>query len=686
MPNASNSASSSSPDMDSTEISSGSSRLSHGVDKSHNIPDPAPVTAGYTGSKCDAKHLYNHSVAGRSNWSEFEDPVKAESRLVELSKPYAIVHRCSRGANGQWGTKSLEVQNPQLRSVLDDVFKDYQNWYPDCEPYAFSPPFKPLIHRWEKILESRDQQRDEAAKGYTTLFITELKPQLEPYFSVLERIKRTGVISFGHIWYIFAPGDLVITRKEGILSAAKLRALKLVEEHGMNSYWKFTIDQLDWNGSNCGFASTSAYILEFVEPRSVTKLDILPFNMDPHREGIQKQLLARGQKFAALRGCHVKTCIGTKYVVRGTKEKEIRETVSGRVVIDAYAFYKCQNKEVPKLSQNAAGGSPAKTINKSAEASGGHDPGEKERHEELHPLTDIECITAVSRVKGFDLKSKEWCEFNVDDIQEPEWNDSAYDNLVLPQREKDLIIAFADRTRRNKRAFDDFIKHKGQAALAFNHPNLHSKLTNIGQGIIILLYGPPGVGKTLTAESVAEKSRSPLYVLSAGDLGTDAEKVEAGLNRALECCHLWNALLLLDEADVLLETRGSDSLDRNELVSIFLRRLEHYRGLMFLTTNRIRAIDPAFKSRIDITLPYNDLDESARRQVWANFIGCLAPGTHAITDGDINKLAECPLNGREIKNSIKIAQVLASNDERLSMGHLETVVGIRKRFLVLESE
>ena len=75
------------------------------------------------------------------------------------------------------------------------------------------------------------------------------------------------------------------------------------------------------------------------------------------------------------------------------------------------------------------------------------------------------------------------------------------------------------------------------------------------------------MGKTLTAEAVAEKSRTPLYVLSASDLGTNPAKVDSALTEALECCQMWNAALLLDEADVFLECRSAASLDRNELVS-----------------------------------------------------------------------------------------------------------------------
>jgi hypothetical protein len=66
---------------------------------------------------------------------------------------------------------------------------------------------------------------------------------------------------------------------------------------------------------------------------------------------------------------------------------------------------------------------------------------------------------------------------------------------------------------------------------------------------------------------VAEKARVPLYLMSAGMLGTSPQVVEPALTHALELCRLWNAMLLLDEADVFLGERLDDSLNRNELVS-----------------------------------------------------------------------------------------------------------------------
>ena len=59
----------------------------------------------------------------------------------------------------------------------------------------------------------------------------------------------------------------------------------------------------------------------------------------------------------------------------------------------------------------------------------------------------------------------------------------------------------------------------------------------------------------------------------------------------------WKAILLLDEADIFLERRATRDIQRNGIVSIFLRRMEYFRGLVFLTTNRVGHIDDAFISR-----------------------------------------------------------------------------------------
>jgi len=263
----------------------------------------------------------------------------------------------------------------------------------------------------------------------------------------------------------------------------------------------------------------------------------------------------------------------------------------------------------------------------------------KSRKEDLASLTDEQCMIATPWLRGMDLKTKEWGMFFVDEMHDIVWNEKAFDNLVLPEEDKALTWDFVEAKRLSNSTYDDFIADKGR-------------------GTIILMFGKPGVGKTFTAEAVAEKSHVPLYSVSAGVLGTTAKEVETALDQALDLCRLWGAILLLDEADVFLGARTDDGLLRNELVSIFLTKLEYYPGILFLTTNRIASIDHAFQSRIDLFLPYRDLDAEARRQVWRNFVGHVGDERFEISEADLDQLAEIRLNGREIKNLIKSAQLL----------------------------
>lgn len=255
------------------------------------------------------------------------------------------------------------------------------------------------------------------------------------------------------------------------------------------------------------------------------------------------------------------------------------------------------------------------------------------------------------------LQRKKWIRVWIDDLEEVVFNDAAYPSLVLPNEYKELLLAFAE-AQIHGSGFDDVIAGKGQ-------------------GILMLLAGPPGTGKTLTAESVAEHMKRPLYSVSAGELGASAGGMESELDRVLMLSTRWNAVLLLDEADVFLEKRTDNDLQRNTIVSIFLKKLEYYRGIMFLTTNRHHSFDEAFKSRIHIAIRYPDLDTNARRTVWQNFLkraeNVYQQGV-SISEIEMDEIAQKKLNGREIRNIVKSAQLLASRSRGpLRRSHLEIV-------------
>ena len=226
--------------------------------------------------------------------------------------------------------------------------------------------------------------------------------------------------------------------------------------------------------------------------------------------------------------------------------------------------------------------------------------------------------------------------FYVDDISPVVWNDEAYGHLVYQEEQKDLVLTFVDNHQRLKGGVDDVIMGKGQ-------------------GLILLLSGPPGTGKTLTAEAVADKTRRPLYYLQAEDLGTNATVLGSKIKKVFEMATEWDAVILLDEADVFMAKRDPGDIARNELVSIFLRELEYFKGIIFLTTNLYSTIDTAFRSRVNIHLVFKPLPFSSRLVLWEKFLGRL-PGTEVrakVDEREMEELAKWELNGREIKNAIK---------------------------------
>lgn len=207
-------------------------------------------------------------------------------------------------------------------------------------------------------------------------------------------------------------------------------------------------------------------------------------------------------------------------------------------------------------------------------------------------------------------------------------------------------------------------------------------LTRIGKGkgLVILLHGPPGVGKTMTAEAVAEFTHRPLYSVTCGELGTTPADLEINLTKVLTVAASFSAVLLLDEADVFLESRTPLDLNRNALVSIFLRLLEYYKGMLFLTTNRIKSFDDAFHSRIHITLGYQEFDRETRERIWRNF-GEIVEENEGLGLGedDFAELADWELNGRQIKNVLSSAKALAAErGEQLAMEDLRTVLEITR--------
>jgi len=239
---------------------------------------------------------------------------------------------------------------------------------------------------------------------------------------------------------------------------------------------------------------------------------------------------------------------------------------------------------------------------------------------------------------GFSLTSKSWGDVIIDGLKDIAFDPTVFELLVLPQSRKRMIKALV---KHSSNGFHDLVQGKGE-------------------GTCFLLHGQPGTGKTLTAEAIAEYLHCPLYSISMGTLGTTAEELERRLSEILQLSARWNSLVLLDEADSFLEARSSNSpLERNAMVSVMLRLVEYHRGILFLTSNRIESLDPAFQTRITLALKYEPLDAEGRAKVWKNL---LVKSGESIDMLDLPSLAKTVLNGREIKNALRLAMALAADE------------------------
>ena len=260
-------------------------------------------------------------------------------------------------------------------------------------------------------------------------------------------------------------------------------------------------------------------------------------------------------------------------------------------------------------------------------------------------------------------------EFNVQLATAISWNPETFAGLVLPADRKTLLRSLVEAHDADGGAgFDDFVRGKGQ-------------------GLVINLFGPPGVGKTLSAEATSEHIRRPLYVVGSGDLGTNPSTIDSALERIFDVATCWGAIVLIDEADVFLEQRSLHDLDRNAMVAVFLRHVEYYRGILFLTTNRISTFDEAFLSRIHVALHFGELSASTRAQIWRAFLKksglVISQASGNIDEERIVALAARDVNGRQIKNACRTATSLArSRKQPLCYEHIVEALDAMEEFVL----
>ncbi|KAF5849405.1 hypothetical protein GGP41_006349 [Bipolaris sorokiniana] len=318
-------------------------------------------------------------------------------------------------------------------------------------------------------------------------------------------------------------------------------------------------------------------------------------------------------------------------------------------------------------------------------------------------MTDHQYFLCDDSSPAYVLKQRQWCHLDVAGFRPVKYDKSMIDTLVMKEpRIKQLIQGLTRKYLLGLQAEAEREAEFGRKVTNSKTPALTKQwspdfVKGKGEGLIFLLHGKPGVGKTYTAECIAANAERPLLTVTCADIGTDPLKIEENLLVFFKYAKAWNAILLIDEADIFMEHRRVQDIERNSLVASFLRAMEYYQGILFLTTNRVGMFDEAFISRINLTIYYPPFSDKARAEVWESFFQKLErerEGEIRVHNNTRAYIEECKelkalqWNGREIRNAFQIAVSLAETDEErdnrgcivIKQKHIEATVEMSRSF------
>jgi len=557
---------------------------------------------------------------------------------------------------------------------------------------------KTLKSRLKKEKKRKNQKRLKLMIAHCKVLITYLDEDYDETKKTLYPLLEAGNITFELLWALFKPNMLAYTTTYG--SVEDPRCFKVDYANKESSFVKgewYCIEgrYLEYDGKHFGLGDFEVHVESFKGPRKITGLACYPLKYHKDPEGVKKQLMERGRRFVAMQGMNYRFHKGLAFLKK--KKAVAKVNINGRVMIDPaifrrinpnYSISLIKPKDQDDLisddedsdgSSCCCGGSDSDEDDNSYGNNNGNgiedkdderektklkvvldqddnphiikvpvnESGQEARPEKLDTIasatdeakkeltfSDEELIIASPVVLGFAFSEKLWLEFSLSGVRDIEWNSTAFESLVLPPNQKSIVQALVS-------------THKFHAA-----ETIDDVVQGKGKGLVFVLHGPPGVGKTLTGEGIAEFLKCPLYAVSAGELGTETARLEHELQKIMDIAHSWGAVLLLDEADVFLEKREVHDIHRNALVSIFLRLLEYFQGILFLTTNRVETFDDAFQSRIHVALRYEELSAKAKREIWRMFLEKVrvmeGVDTVGFSEVDFDVLARGNLNGRQV--------------------------------------
>jgi SpoVK/Ycf46/Vps4 family AAA+-type ATPase len=238
---------------------------------------------------------------------------------------------------------------------------------------------------------------------------------------------------------------------------------------------------------------------------------------------------------------------------------------------------------------------------------------------------------------------------HVNNLEEYKYDASLRQKLILPDDDSELLDLLCSSTQDLS---EDIISGKSG-------------------GIMVLGTGIAGSGKTLTAEVFSEFMARPLYKIQSSQLGIDVKELDKRLRKILQRAIRWNAILLVDEADVYIRSRGTD-IEQNAVVGVFLRLLEYFSGIIFLTSN-LTDTDDAIMSRATAHIKYTYPTSDNLRKIWEILTEQYQVKiTKDIVDQFCTSI-DNKMVGRDVKNISKLAKIYSSKQKVIDLETLKKI-------------
>jgi hypothetical protein len=549
------------------------------------------------------------------------------------------------------------------------------------------------IRKWECSYRDVEQSLETAVAtarlhlGYLLRF---LEKEFKNTQTQYNRMMQERSTSWSLLWAFLPPGEKVYYHC-GISDEIVYGIVYGRRYNKQNRTLDVELIAMDYNGQSYYPHIKWVDVREFKDERSFDCLPLCPMRfVKEHRQQMEAAFLANGKRFYGLAVkaqnsfMHFEGSLFSYGLATPNQFMKLREyKADGRVMVDHRSFVKMKlpsynmgnasphnthfrRMGAAALQQHIKHWASSTSVMPATGLQQPEDSGSSLRRDELPDDESLRLAPAV--VYGFSFSLKKWGCFPVTGFSEISFDDHAFDRHQVMSNEvqKNMLLGLVSQHLQDPEPMEDRTNNKGMPAV--------DPISRKGKGCIFLCYGPPGTGKTLTAESIAEKLHRPLWTVSALELMLNVDTVEESLIEILDIAYSWRAIVLMDEADIYLEKRISFAADptRNVITGIFLRVLNYNRGVIFLTTNHVTALDDAVRSRISMFIRYHPLTLSQRAKVWETLVSGVG-----LCDADLEMLAAHELDGHQIHNCIQIAQTWATScKEPLSTQHVLKVLNM----------